>query len=161
MFILRDVLYTKSLEEALSTMKNANRTCTIHVGVGDGVENEFRGVEMAKDYFQEFNWTTLNYTNHPAIKDVVYWDKHQQPSHFDCLPRLLEAAHGAITAEYLALNVSGVGETGDYHSVAFDYAEKIAFFANSRKTNVTTGNLNAYARQYTWLNVSALFAEQL
>jgi hypothetical protein len=142
-------------------MQNAHRTCTVHVGVGDGGTNTFRGVEMAKDAFEVFNWTSINYTNHPAIKDVVYWDKHQQPSHFDCLPELIEAAYGTITAEYLALNVSGIGETGDYHSVSFDYEAQIAFFANSRKTNVSTGNLNAYARQYTWLNISALFNEQL
>uniref|UniRef100_A0A7S1QDY0 Phospholipase B-like n=1 Tax=Neobodo designis TaxID=312471 RepID=A0A7S1QDY0_NEODS len=162
MFILRDVLYTKSLEEALSTMQNANRTCAIHVGVGDGVENEFRGVTLAGDAYQVWNWSSINYPAHPMLRDVMYWDKHTQPdTHHFCLGDLLTHFYGGISAENLAVNVSSIGETGNMHSVSFDYSGTTAFFANARKTNVTTGNLNAYARQYTWLNVSALFAETL
>jgi hypothetical protein len=162
MFILRDVLYTKSLQEAVSTMQNANRTCAIHVGVGDGVENEFMGVTMAGDAFQTWNWTSINYPAHPMLQDVMYWDKHTQPDyHHYCLGDMLSHYHGQISAENLAVNISAIGETGNMHSVSFDYTGTTAFFANARKTNVSTGNLNAYARQYTWLNVSALFNEQL
>jgi isopenicillin-N N-acyltransferase-like protein len=161
MFILRDVLYTKNIEQALATMRNANRTCAIHVGVGDGSTNKFRGVQMAADAFEVFNWTSISYSEHPIIEDVMYWDKHEQPTHSWCLSTLLKELHGTLTAEVLATTVSAVGETGDFHSVAFDYEGMTAYFSNARKTNVTVGSEYAYARQYTFLNISALIAEAL
>jgi isopenicillin-N N-acyltransferase-like protein len=161
MFILRDVLYTKSIDEAIATMQNANRTCAIHVGVGDGVSNQFRGVTMAKYAFDVYNWSSIDYPEHPILEDIMYWDKHSQPTTHWCLSTMLKEMYGNLTAEMLATQVSSIGETGNFHSVTFDYEGLTAYVANARKTNVTVGGLNAYERQYTFLNISRLMAETL
>jgi len=158
MFILRDTLTTANMAAALSSMETANRTCAIHVGVGDATTNTFRGVTMAKRAFDVYTDTTLNYTEHPALAGVVYWDKHAQPSHHWCLGQLLQASYGNLNAATL-LNVSAAGATGNMHSATFDYQNLVAYFAVARRTTNSVGPLNAYARQWTRLDVRALFQE--
>ena len=160
MSILRDVLMTRDMDEALATIQRANKTCAIHVGVGDSTTNTFRGVTMAKDAFTVYNDTSINYTQHPILKGIVYWDRHEQPSHDYCLSDLLKQYYGNITASTLALDVSPISRTGDLHSVTFDYEKLVAFVANARKTNVTVGDLPAYNRRFTRLDLKALFAEK-
>ena len=163
MFILRDVLMTANMDEALSTIVNANRTCAIHVGIGDSTTNTFRGVQMAKERAEIFNWSSVSPSfsdkQHPVIEDVMYWDKHEQPTFSYCLSDLLQMYHGQITAKDLALNIAPTSGTGNMHCVTFDYEAQLAFIANARKTNVTAGPLNAYERQFTQLNLTQLWME--
>lgn len=158
MFVLRDALAKPDMASALSSIQNANRTCAIHVGIGDTTSNTFNGLTIAQKAFDVYNWTSLNWTGHPIIEDTFYWDKHVQPSSNPCLGELLQGSWGNITAETLALHVAAVGQTGDFHSVAFDYAGQVAYIANSRRTTLTDGHLNAYNRQYTKLDLAALWA---
>jgi hypothetical protein len=161
MFILRDAIEQANIWAALDSIQTANRTCAIHAGIGDANLNQFRGVEMAAKYFEVFNDTSLNYTEHPIIPGVVYWDKYVQPTHSYCLADLLQMYHGNLTAEVLALQVAPVLQTGDFHAITFDYANQFAYVANTQKTNVTQGLPNAYQRQYTKLDMRSLFKEQL
>lgn len=161
MFILRDVLIQPNMDAALATIQNANRTCAIHVGVGDSTTNTFRGLTIAKDSYTVYNDTSLNYPEHPILPGIMYWDKHVQPTSSYCLPTLLRQYYGSIDAETLALKVSAAGATGSFHSITLDYANLVAFVANSRKTTVTSGDINAYNRQFTRVDVKKLFAEQL
>lgn len=159
MFILRDVLYTKNLSQALDVIKNANKTCAIHAGVGDSTSNSFRGVQMAKHWFKVYNDTTHNYPQHPLLPGIVYWDKHKQPTSSYCLSDLLKHYYGRIDAERLVLDIASIGETGDMHCVSFDYMNQIAYFANARKTGVSTGLPQAWGRQFNRIDLKKLFAE--
>lgn len=160
MFILRDVLeYTSTLQGGLTAIKDANRTCPIHVALGSAQDNAFRGLTIAQKAYEIYNDTSLNYTGHPSLPGIMYWNKHKQPSSSPCLGNLLQNYYGAIDAEKLVMNVAAIGETGDMHAVSFDYAGKIMFMANARKTFATDGDLPAYNRQFNKVDMAALFAE--
>jgi isopenicillin-N N-acyltransferase-like protein len=160
MFILRDALGAPDMGAALSIMQNAKRTCAIHVGIGDSTTNTFHGIEMAANDFNVYSDTSLEWPGHPLIPGVFYWDKHAQPSSDPCLGDLLQQYYGRLDAQTLAVNVAATFKTGDFHAVTFDYDGKLAYVANAQKTYVTEGHLNAYNRQFTQLDLAALFAEQ-
>eukprot|EP00744_Colponema_vietnamica_P012483 GILI01017519.1.p1 GENE.GILI01017519.1~~GILI01017519.1.p1 ORF type:complete len:436 (+),score=90.74 GILI01017519.1:30-1310(+) len=162
MFVLRNVLeHTVTIDQALDLISGSNRTCAIHVGVGSTSDNEFRGLEIAAKAFNVYNSTSpsMGWEGHPIIPGVLYWDKGVQPSKNACLGDLINMHYGNITAEILALQISPIAKTGDFHTVAFDYEGKIAFIANSRKTFVTDGEDVAYMRQFTRVDMGQLFNE--
>ncbi len=158
-FVTRDLLLTRSYAEALQTLRAANRTCAVHLGIGSQ-SNNFTGVEVAAEELIFFNDTSINYPQHPSLRGLVYWDKHSQPTTSYCFPDLFEAHYGYITAELLATTVAPMAETGDLHAAVFDYNENVAYFANARKSNSTEGSLYSYNRQFTRLDMAALFREQ-
>jgi hypothetical protein len=160
MFVLRDALSAPNMAAALKSIQSANRTCAIHVGIGDSTTNTFNGLTIAEKAFNVYNWTSLEWTGHPIIPDVFYWDKHVQPSSDPCLSSLLQKFYGNLSAGALAIEVAAISETGNMHSVAFDYSDAVAYFANARKTNVTAGDLNAYNRQYTRVDLKKLWSVQ-
>lgn len=160
MFVLRDALSAPNMSVALERIKNANRTCAIHVGIGDSTSNTFNGLLIAAHAYDVYNWTSLNWTGHPIITDVFYWDKHYQPSHDPCLGEYLQEFWGSIDAETLALNIAAPFQTGDTHCVTMDYEANVAYIANARKSAVTTGALPAYYRQFTRLNLKNLWDVQ-
>jgi hypothetical protein len=159
-FVTRDVLRAKNMAEALSIIENANRTCGIHLGVGDSTTNTFNGLEINAKQVKIFNWTSIPpYAEHPVIKDVFYWDKYGQPTSSYCLSDLLKENYGNLDAEVLTTQIAAQLQTGDIHCAAFDYDTKIAYFANARKTFDPNGPLDAYDRQFTRLDMGALFNE--
>ena len=48
----------------------------------------------------------------------------------------------------------------DLHVAIYDHGSQYVYTANARKDDVTTGQFNAYDRQYNRLDMTALFAEQ-
>jgi hypothetical protein len=68
-YVLRDVLqYTSDLDAALNMLINTNRTCAIHIGVGDSKTGEFRGVEYSYKQLNIYDWMTQPvYDNHPQL----------------------------------------------------------------------------------------------
>lgn len=159
-FVTRDVLRATNMAEALAIIKNANRTCGIHLGVGDSTTNTFNGLEINAKQVKIFNWTSIPpYPEHPVIQDVFYWDKYGQPTSSYCLSDLLKENYGNIDAEVLTTQIAAQLQTGDIHCAAFDYTTKVAYFANARKTFDPNGPLDAYDRQFTRLDMAALFNE--
>ena len=160
-FVNRDVLSAPNMAEALKIVEDAKRTCGIHLGIGDSTTNTFNGLEINAEQVKIFNWTTIKpYPQHPVIEDVMYWDKHAQPTGSYCLSSLLEEYYGNIDAEVLTTKIAAQEQSGDIHCAAFDYTTMVAFFANARKTFDPNGPLDAYDRQFTKLDMKALFAEQ-
>ncbi len=160
-FVTRDVLLTRTLEEAMSTLENAHRTCAVHLGIGARSTQQFRGVEMSGNSLTFFNDTSIpTYPQHPYFEGIVYWDKHSQPTPSYCFPDMFSMYYGNITAEILALQVAPYAETGSLHAAIFDYENQVAYFSNARKTYCSSGAIDAFARQYTRLDMGKLFKEQ-
>lgn len=159
-FVTRDVLSATSFADAQKTLEAANRTCAVHLGIGSH-DGQFAGVEVAAEQLTWFNDTSINYPEHPALSGLVYWDKYAQPTTSYCFPDLFREYYGHIDAEILATIVAPMAQTGSLHAAVFDYPNKVAYFANARKTNATDGIIDAYGRQYTRLNMAALFNETL
>ena len=60
MFILRDVLkYEDSLDNAVQRIENANRTCNLIIGIGDGEAGVVNGIEYSGYVAVPYNDSTL------------------------------------------------------------------------------------------------------
>eukprot|EP01094_Clydonella_sp_ATCC50884_P006231 TRINITY_DN1529_c0_g1_i1.p1 TRINITY_DN1529_c0_g1~~TRINITY_DN1529_c0_g1_i1.p1 ORF type:complete len:435 (+),score=137.22 TRINITY_DN1529_c0_g1_i1:29-1306(+) len=160
-FLTRDILqFDADINSAVSRMAGAERTCSIFIGLGDHT-NQFVAVQyshetvIVNDGFNSPTWD-----GHPKISDVVYVDKHKQPSSDPCLGDLLQQNYGNLDAQ-AAIQISALFQTGDMHIAVFDHAKKYMYVANASPVNSTGGGvIPAYDRAYVRLDMSALFAQQ-
>ena len=158
--MLRDILeFDTSVEEALQRMQTVKRTCSIWAGVGaPGASPRFTIVEYARDYIKSFNSSNLQSDNpqHPQLPDVIYVDKHVQPSHDPCLGSLLTQAHGSITPKSL-IDIAATLQTGDTHAAIYDFKNMLMYVANASPF-VNNTMTPAYARPFVRLDMKALFS---
>ena len=168
-YVLRDVVqFADSIDTALTMFANAKRTCSIHLGLGSfernisALNNEnvgFRGIEYSARELNVYNWQDMYETpNHPRLKDVVYWDKHVQPSKNPCLASLVIDHYGRLDAPTIIRNITSLSETGDTLNLIMDYGENAAYLAFSAPED-PQGPLEAYKRVHTRLDMAKLFAE--
>jgi len=148
---------------------NAQRTCSIHLGLGSyerstSVINDeknvgFRGIEYSAKELNVYNWEDMfNTSHHPQLKKVVYWDKHVQPSDNPCLGSLLVENYDHLTHEANIQNVTRLSETGDALNLVLNYGENAAYIAYSAPDD-PQGPLEAFKRAHTRLDMAKLFAE--
>jgi hypothetical protein len=75
-FVTRDAMqFTDSLQSAVTSIQETNRTCNLIIGVGDAKAKEVNGIEYSGYVANPYNDTTLlpvNDTWHKQIPDVVY-----------------------------------------------------------------------------------------
>ncbi len=159
--LLRDILeFDGSVDAALQRMQAAKRTCSVWIGVGSPTSPaRFTVVEYARDYVRHFNDSSLEKSNpqHPQLIDVVYVDKHVQPSHDPCLGSLLQAAHGSLTPAALVAVASQL-QTGDTHAAVYDYLNMRMLVANASPW-INNTFVPAYDRRWVQLDMAALFAQ--
>nr|CAG4718850.1 unnamed protein product [Naegleria fowleri] len=160
-FALRDTLqFAFDLDSALTELVNTARTCSIHVGVGDSKTGQFRGVEYSAKKLNIYNWMTQpTYPQHPALPNIVYWDKHPQPTHQYCLGALLQRYYGQLNVEN-AIQIMANAATGDVQAAVFDFAKNQVYVANERQ-NGLPGPKFAYQRSYIKFDMNQIFAERL
>jgi hypothetical protein len=168
-YVLRDVVqFADSIDSALTMLANAHRTCSLHFGLGAYERNAsihtdenigFRGIEYSARELNVFNWEDMyNTPNHPQLKDVVYWDKHVQPSNNPCLGSLLVENYGHLDAATIIYNVTSLSETGNTINMIHDYAENTVYIAYSAPDD-PQGPLEAFKRAHTRIDMGKLFAE--
>jgi len=157
-FLLRDILqFDRSIDDALNRIGNAQRTCSIHVGIGDPV-NKFRAVEYSHDYVQIYDDITYpEYNGHPKMNNLIYINKHVQPSADPCLGDLLKVQYGSIDSEYLIRHVVAEHQTGDTHAAVYDYANNFIYVVIAGPY-VNGTYTPAYDRQWTKFDMTQLFA---
>jgi len=156
-FLLRDILqFDVDIDEALMRIENAARTCSIFIGLGDST-NTFTA--LAYSYEEVLIWEEKNqpvYQNHPYIENVVYIDKHVQPSHDPCLASLLQTYYGRIDAVNSLRYITSQFKTGDMHIAIYDFHNSLMYVANaSPMPNVVP----AYSRPFVRLDMAQLFNE--
>jgi len=145
-------------------MANADRTCSVFFGLGDGKLNRFVGIEYAYEYVKAFD--DMNFPDylpgHPHFGGVMYWDKGPQPSSDPCLPSILQEFHGKITPQVLMRDLVAVFQTGDLHIQVTDPANDLIYVANAGALTPRFPNVRpAYNRQFTMFNMTQLFAQVL
>jgi len=122
-FVLRDVLqFDKSVPEAVHRLQTVPRTCSIFVGLGDGNDPKtFTIAEYEHDRVNLWNASdSPSWPGHPALPDILYVDKHTQPSKQACLGQTLSKYAGSLDTPNMA-NVAAIEGTGDMHMAIFDY----------------------------------------
>ena len=75
------------------------------------------------------------------------------------LAHQLQKLHGKITAENTISDITSYVGTGDVHTIIYDHAGMKMFVATARPDG-GAGPLPAYQRQFTALDMAALFAEK-
>jgi len=99
---------------------------------------------------------------HPTIPDVVYVDKHVQPSTDPCLANVILDGYGTLNATYLFQEAAARLQTGDTHCAVYDYAHRFMYVSNAQPyMGKNQPQLMAYERPFVRLNMQKLFAEEL
>jgi len=126
-FVLRDILQqSKTRLEAETYMQNAKRTWAIWVGVGDFTTQVMDLVGYKQDSALVYTDETMpTMTGQPYIEDVVYADKHPQPSGEGpegTLPTALTDFWGNISLD-TARTIIQHHQSGDQHIAMYDYGD--------------------------------------
>jgi len=160
--LLRDILqYDYTVTDAINRIIAAHRTCSIFIGLGDG-RSHFNVVEYSYETVAIFDDMNFQLTNpvHIQFDDIVYVDKHEQPSHDPCLPSLLQQQYGAIDPQNVIQNITAVFQTGDMHIGIYDFKHNLMYVSNA-SPYVNNTAIPAYDRQFISLNMTQLFAQKI
>lgn len=168
-YVMRDVIqFSDSIDTALTMMENTQRTCSIHLGLGQLDRNrtnnanstsDFVGIEYSAKEMNIFHWEDMyNTRHHPILKDVVYWDPYVQPSDNACLGSLLVELYGRLDPPTIIRNITSILKTGNTLNLIMDYGENAAYLAYSAPED-PQGPLEAFNRVHTRLDMGKLFAE--
>lgn len=166
-FLLRSILeFDNSVEDSTNRIKDANRTCDLVLAVGDGKApgpDSFRAFEYSASVainMTDYNMGPDNNTWHPKMTDVAYlgmdWDC---PGYNFALHQQLQAFYGNITAANTIQYIVPIVQTGDTHCAVYDFDRNAMYVSFLRHTNSTVGPDLAYDRQFTRLDMTALFNE--
>lgn len=155
--LLEDILhFDMDTDAALSRIASANRTCSFFIGIGDNFNQEFRVVEYGYEEVNIYNWRNFpNYTNHDTFKDLVFVNKHTQPSDDPCMNDLFHEAYGEITAEFLARNVTGQQQTGDMQVAVYDFSSSMMWVSNAAPVQPDGSVVYAYERPMVEVDMEA------
>ena len=143
--VLRGMLeLTSSRDEALSLAQSVHRTWGIWLGMGDSTTMDLKAIQYEMDGITEFDdMTTIQATNQTSYRDVVYVDKHVQPSDDQTFPKVIGQNYGKINKE-IAAGMAHVCESGDVHIMVLDHGAGRALVAVG-ETDEKTGQFTRYA----------------
>jgi len=162
-FILRDILqFDNTLNDSINRISNADRTCDLILGVGDGKDRSFRGIQYSASVANFYTDTDMMPVAdwHPKINDTVYYGMDWLcPGYSEVLARQLSKYHGQLTPEIVASQVVPIVQTGNVLVAVYDLTQNMALLSNAR-ASYESGPLNAYDRQFVQLNMTQLFNEQ-
>ena len=81
--VIRDIMqFANNIDDAVAFTEGITRTWAIFIGVGEVDGGQFRALGYRKKNLQVFGPDNISSVTHaPAFDDVVYIDKHPQPSH--------------------------------------------------------------------------------
>jgi len=166
MHILRDTLqYEDSLAGAKTRITNANRTCNLIIGVGDGESEKVNGIEFSgyvANFYEDYNLLPVNETWHAPIEDVVYNGMDWLCANYNLVVGdQLRKYHGSIDEVITIKNVLPTAQTGSLHVAVYDLTNQNMHVSFSRgKAADPSEPFNAYERQFTRLRMKEVFAQQ-
>ena len=168
-FLLRDILqFDDSLQDAKARIAQANRTCDLILGVGDGKVNAsqrppFASVQYSHsvaNFFDDKTMMPRNDSWHPRMDDLVYYGMDWLcPGFSAVLHRQLAKHYGRITPEATILDILPIVETGDLHIAIYDLTDNFMYVANAAGKGEAGPKL-AYQRQFVKIDMSALFDQE-
>lgn len=170
-FLFRDMLqFDENVTAAINRIETAHRTCSIFLGLGDHGDGNFKAVEYSYERVEVFGDDTPfpgyepTPPQHPLLTDVVYVDKHTQPSSDPCLGSLLQKYYGNIGPQAL-IDVTALLQTGDMHAAIYDYKNDYVYVSVATQTVAfpppdPSTVFPSYNRQFIQLDMEALFALQ-
>jgi hypothetical protein len=160
-YMLRDILqFDKSRTQAVNRLKNGNRTCHLILGVGDGKEKRFNGIQYSAEKADAMDDTNLRPVAdwHPPIENVVYFGMDWMCPGFDSvMAKQMKKYHGNLTAELAIKDVMPIVMTGDLHVYVADLSNDQFYFAWAAPDGVS-GPRNAFERPFMKMDLKSLWA---
>ncbi len=157
-FLMQDILqYDECVDDALSRVATANRTCSIWLGIGSSNEGYAKVLQYSAEEVNIYN--PLNYPTapdgaHTRYNGVVYVDKHVQPSGNPCLPSLVGEFYGNINAAN-GIQIAAIEASGNMHAAIYDWGAGMFYVANASPNTPNGTVIPAYSRQFLALNMSS------
>lgn len=160
-FLLADALMLdRDTDQALSRIATANRTCAIWIGLGDAHGNggggSFKAVAYSAQQVSIYN--DVNFPSYPPahdlFKDLLFINKHVQPSSEPCMNDLMHALYGNVSGLATLQYVTALEQTGDMHIAVYDWAADTLHVANASPD----GTQLAYDATFVEFSMSALWA---
>ena len=137
--IIREMLqFSSNKAEAIAIAEHAQRTWAVFLGVGDAASNRFNALgyrEHELSVYGQHNMSLVTNApdakagssgkggNAPPLEDIVYIDRHPQPSSDPTLGKLLNQYHGKLSAEFIAANIPRLTHSGDVHTMTIDFSK--------------------------------------
>lgn len=128
--VIRDIMqFSANRAEAIAFAESISRTWSVFLGVGDFETMEFSALGYRKKDLEVFGPENISSVTHEkAFADVVYIDKHPQPSHDNTtMPGLVTKYYGELTGPTTVSNIPRVMGSGDLHVAVYDFANKAAY----------------------------------
>lgn len=166
-FLLRNILqFDDTLNASITRIKTAHRTCDLILGVGDGKPEAetVRGFEYSASVANVVSDTDLipvNSTWHFPMEGVVYWGMDWLcPAYNLALGTQLRKWHGNITMANTVRDIVSIVQTGNLHAAVYDLTtQEMAVSFCKKAGDNSTAPMYAYERQFSVLNLPALFSE--
>lgn len=160
-YVIRDILqFDRSRVSALTRLQNANRTCHLILGVGDGKDRSFNSIQYNKDDMLPMDDTNLRPVAdwHPRIPGTVYHGMDWLcPPFNDVMAHQIQKNFGKMTPELAIREVMPMAATGDLHVYVTDLVQQLLWVSFARSDG-KAGPLSAYDRQYFKLDVKDLWS---
>jgi len=162
-FLMRDIIqFDETVDDSISRITSATRTCNLILGVGDGKLGMFRGFQYSHsvaNVIDDENLQPVNASWHAPIENVVYWGMDWLcPGYNRVLGAQLSKYHGNITAENTIRYITSITTTGNLHIVISDLTNSQMWVGFGAGTNIS-GPVYAYQRSFLYLDGKKLFAE--
>jgi hypothetical protein len=157
-YLLRDLLqFDKSLNDSIDRITNANRTCDLILGVGDGNMGQFRGIEYSYSTALFFDDTNMQPTAdwHPLIPNTVYYGMDWNCPNYDTVfAQQLNALYGNITPEIGILNITSILQSGDNFCTYYDLTpSRQQMYIAFASPHGSTGPAAAFDRTFSKVNM--------
>ncbi len=164
-YALRDILeFDNSYEDSVKRLQDANRTCDLILGVGDGKAKTARSFAYSAGdlfVFDDKNlqpWNNTADTWHPRFPDMVWHAMDWLcPGYSIPMAAQIKNLYGELTPQNIISNIAGVVQTGDVHAAVYDLTDQQLFVSFMARVN-GTGPEMAYDRSWTQLDLPSLFA---
>jgi hypothetical protein len=158
-FMLQDILqFDMDADQAISRIATANRTCSFFIGLADTNNNQFKIVEYSHEKVNVFNDKNFpSYPNHDLFQNLVFLDKHVQPSSNACFNDLMHQYYGQLTAETVVQYVTALEATGDMHIAVMDHKSRHMFISVAAPADANGNAVPSYTRPFMKVDVNALW----
>jgi len=161
-FLLRDFLqFDNTTDDVINRIQKTVRTCSIWIGVGTP-PNDFKIIQYGFEYFKVMDDRKFpGWKGNLSYKNVVYVDKHGQPSGDDCLGNQIGNDYGHINGLSIFQKYTALSQTGDMQLAIYDYQNMYVYLSNAGIYDTKTKTVAyAYDRTFTRLDMNALFNEK-
>jgi isopenicillin-N N-acyltransferase like protein len=152
-FLMRDVIQnSKTLDEAVTRVREADRTSSYLYCIGDGKIPDARALATCHDKCDVYDPSTLPF---PHLRDTVYMSMGLDSGWNQKVHDVLAKGDGQIDMAFAEQQVMcGLG-TGDLHAVAFDVTDRRLDVANA-----TMDGQNGFEREFVSFDLAKFLEEE-